>query len=649
MKRLWITVKRNCPRMRFLTLHYAYFLIVCLVSSVIFWATSTPSESVRYVDSVFLAVSAMTGAGLNTVNLSVLNTFQQLLLFFLIILGSPIWVSIGVLLVRQRAFEKEFSNVRREQYVQQCRRSRSNTDSPRSPLPEIACQSYCQDRISEHCGVESDLKRSLHAWQQLPAGTPKGKEVSRDRVSPQFENSPGKEPPLALVSPDAHVRSAGGGGWLPPTMTLGIPPVLEHPPIPCEENDPLALQCKVGRNPAFPHLTRKERRRLGGVEYHAVSLLATVVPIYFILCQLLGGLGVGAYIAGNKTTITEMNGLNAWWTGFFFAISAFNNSGLSLVDANMVPFQSSIYMLITMGLLILAGNTCYPIFLRAILSMFLHILPNNDYGRGYRQTLRFLLDYPRRCYTHLFPSRHTWWLLCAVIVLNGIDWAAFEVLNIDNPAITTIPLGPRILDGLFQALCVRTGGFDIVSIPSLQIGTQVIYVVMMYLSAYPVVITMRSTTVYEERSLGIYPEDPPPNLDRQETRRLSFVKQQLRAQLAHDIWWLALAVIIVSVVEAGSFTRDPVTSSVFNSLFETISAYGCVGITTGVPDRLYSFSGGWHSLSKLVLCAVMLRGRHRSLPVAIDKAIMLPGDGLAPEEVVYSRVDGSVGGGCEKV
>lgn len=31
-------------------------------------------------------------------------------------------------------------------------------------------------------------------------------------------------------------------------------------------------------------------------------------------------------------------------------------------------------------------------------------------------------------------------------------------------------------------------------------------------------------------------------------------------------------------------------------------------------------------MSKLVLVAVMLRGRHRGLPVALDKAVLLPGD-----------------------
>jgi Trk-type K+ transport system membrane component len=201
------------------------------------------------------------------------------------------------------------------------------------------------------------------------------------------------------------------------------------------------------------------------------------------------------------------------------------------------------------------------------------------------------------------------------------------------------------LVGLFQALCVRSGGFYVVAISSLEIGLQVLYVVMMYISVYPVVITMRNSNIYEERSLGIYADDSSGNEDQHSSSlfegrlsiwhsrgRMYFVQQQLRAQLAYDLWWIVLAIIIISIVEAGSFTRDPVTYSVFNIIFETVSAYGCVGISTGLPDQMYSFSGGWHTLSKLVLCAVMIRGRHRGLPVAIDKAILLPREDLAKAE-----------------
>lgn len=79
-------------------------------------------------------------------------------------------------------------------------------------------------------------------------------------------------------------------------------------------------------------------------------------------------------------------------------------------------------------------------------------------------------------------------------------------------------------------------------------------------------------------------------------------------------------------------------------VFELVSAYGTVGLSLGLPTvslgpvcvlpRLkvidmkanYSFSGAFRPLSKLIVCVVMLRGRHRGLPVAIDRAVMLPAE-----------------------
>lgn len=39
-----------------------------------------------------------------------------------------------------------------------------------------------------------------------------------------------------------------------------------------------------------------------------------------------------------------------------------------------------------------------------------------------------------------------------------------------------------------------------------------------------------------------------------------------------------------------------------------------------------SFCGQFNTFSKVVLCLMMVRGRHRSLPYALDRAIMLPND-----------------------
>jgi Trk-type K+ transport system membrane component len=64
----------------------------------------------------------------------------------------------------------------------------------------------------------------------------------------------------------------------------------------------------------------------------------------------------------------------------------------------------------------------------------------------------------------------------------------------------------------------------------------------------------------------------------------------------------------------------------FRLLFELVSAFGGIGISLGVPYDNYSFSGGLRPLSKIVIMVIMVRGRHRGLPVAIDRAILLPSE-----------------------
>lgn len=68
----------------------------------------------------------------------------------------------------------------------------------------------------------------------------------------------------------------------------------------------------TGRNGQFFGLSRAERDHLGGVEYRAIQLLAWIVPIYFVLWQLLGCLGLAAYVAHNKASVARENGINPW-------------------------------------------------------------------------------------------------------------------------------------------------------------------------------------------------------------------------------------------------------------------------------------------------------------------------------------------------
>ncbi|KAK7520474.1 cation transport protein-domain-containing protein [Phyllosticta citriasiana] len=704
VSRTWRIVRRKLPPLNFITIHYAYFLFTCLLSAIIFWGASTPAKSVNFTDAIFLCVSAMTLTGLNTVNLSELNTFQQFMLFFLIVIGSGIFVSSFVLLVRKRAFEAKIHKVVQAEKAKQAKsrrfslrrnssRARNGMAQDVQSLEEIRPDHAMSDgethlSVQEHLAtaneksvqVQESAKPEPQVDDYILPCTPKD-----DHISFGPDLTPTRRPRrhshrlLNMQGVGAHSSAS-----LPQQLGPLRNSVYMHHSQPVDQDDRSTVVDDkisemdekslargfsgfVGRNSQFYHLSEAERLEIGGVEYKAVKFLSIIVPLYYVLWQLLSCIGIGAYVAYNRPSTAHENGLNPWWVGAFNAVSAFNNSGMSLLDANMTAFQTAYYMLLTMGLCILAGNTCYPIFLRLIIWTIRKLLPNTAHWDDLRNTLRFLLDHPRRCYTNLFPSEHTWWLALSVITLNAIDWAAFEVLNIGNKAINDLPGAAEVIDGLFQAMAVRSGGFYVVSMTQVRVSLQILYVIMMYISVYPVVITMRNSNVYEERSLGIYADDPiysdhrdthnerslvgfvtrqlrSPKSDGGPHTKSYFLRQQLRAQLAHDLWWLVLAVFIIMIIEGSQFERDPANFSVFNVIFETVSGYGCVGISIGVPDDAYSFSGCWHKLSKLVLCAVMIRGRHRGLPVAIDKAVLLPSEAMfrAEEEDAQIRMVRSV-------
>ncbi|EKV18900.1 Potassium transporter, putative [Penicillium digitatum PHI26] len=633
------------PPLNFLTLHYLYFIATCMIASIIFYLTSTPWRSVAYVDSIFLCVSAMTGAGLNTVDLSTLNSFQQAVLFILLILGHAILISLTVLLVRKRAFEAKFKGVSNER-----ERERSSCN----PL-EVELQARGREPAQGSTGTDIPGESNGHSGKPHPktsvlAQVKSGEPSSRDE-QPWMEDD---QKTIGGTPRHHHHRVF-------PMAGIGARPDLHNHPRDAVPNVPLVVEDSVSgfkgilrgtqkymaskglvsRNSQFHDLTPAERDELGGVEYKAVSFLSVVVFLYFILFIIFGMVGVGGWLEVNDPAVTRTNGLSPFWTGAFFAVSAFVNSGMSLLDANMTALQLNAYPLLTMGFLILAGNTLFPCFLRFIIWTMRIMLPDRPRWQSWRITLDFILKHPRRVYTNLFPARHTWYLLGTIVILNGIDWASFELLSIGNKDIESLPTEYRVLDGLFQAI-----------------------VLMMYVSAYPVTLTMRNTNVYEERSLGIYAHDESPdspaNTSRSnvvmdlirhhlgrpglsETSRGYFVHQQIRSQLSHDLWWIALAIFFIAIRESDHYESQPVSFSTFNIIFEVVSAYGCVGVSLGFPGKNYSFCGAWHTVSKLILAAVALRGRHRGLPVAIDKAIMLPSESLAwaEEEDAAMRRDRS--------
>lgn len=379
----------------------------------------------------------------------------------------------------------------------------------------------------------------------------------------------------------------------------------------------------IGRNSTFVRLTDEQKEELGGVEYRAVKLLIKILVFYYLgfhiiaFCMFVGFIQVSPGYADQMRPL----GFSPVWWGFFTAQSVFNDLGFTLTPNSMVPFYESVYTLVVASFFIVIGNTGFPVFLRFIIwILFKFAKPLSLF----KESLGFLLDHPRRCFTLLFPSMATWWLFIILVVLNATDLILFIVLDLHNPYLSSIPVGFRVLDGLFQAFSTRTAGFAVIDLSQLHPAVQVSYMIMMYISVLPLAISIRRTNVYEEQSLGIYASPTEQEEEKDKETPSNFIGTHLRNQLSFDLWFIFLGLFIICIAEGNQLNENNYRFSVFSIMFEIISAYGTVGLSLGYPGINQSLSYEFSTISKLVMIAMMIRGRHRGLPYSLDRAIMLP-------------------------
>ena len=307
----------------------------------------------------------MTEAGLNTVNLSMLNTFQQFILFLLIMLGSAIWVSIAVVHVRRRAFERRFTSIVEEkrQRDRLKRRDRSNSRSRLSfgrsfnrSGPEVdgsvvrgrviksdvneggATNGHLPGpiemrelQIAENKSLAGIGARDMQESDSLdiePSYT--GPDPSQERAPLSIETGINRR--ITFASPTSPTRHRMHNKLFAMQGVGAAQNIQNHPmktPRPIYPDDLPKLDGSdaekpnrpihsllsghlIGRNSQISGLSPAERDKLGGAEYRAVTILSVVVPLYFFLWQFLGCIGLGAYVAYNRSDATKVNSENPW-------------------------------------------------------------------------------------------------------------------------------------------------------------------------------------------------------------------------------------------------------------------------------------------------------------------------------------------------
>ncbi|KAL4914428.1 cation transport protein-domain-containing protein [Aspergillus aurantiobrunneus] len=732
--------------LNFILVHYVYIISMALVTSIIIY----PGSGLKYIDALFFSAGAATQSGLNTVDFNLLYTYQQVILYFVSMLTTPIFIHTALVFIRLYWFEKRFQHVVRDARALRASRSRlrtisedkssrsvgreeagingrpivvlrndfaqppqggaprsapkspeesdsesasptSNASSPPKPEENQSQQNTTVNRDFGNLRVPAQVDPEHHIAflekQRKNKGAlriPSPREYDRGGGPEVLEEEENEESKLAKTqSGQSEPRSPRSGDQdntpnmdgphitinepeLPRTRTRNstFPRLDTRPTVreTSDDNDPsplgrsntrrptfagifrsltherdrptlpyLSWDATVGRNSNFIDLTEEQRDELGGIEYRALKTLAVVLISYYVLFHILGVVCLAPWIMETHwgNAVKEAGQGRPWWA-FFTAASAFNDVGFSITPDSMASFQTAIFPLLLLTFLIIIGNTGFPCMLRLIIWALSKIVSKES---PLWEELKFLLDHPRRCFTLLFPRNATWWLFAILVLLNGIDLIFFIILDLNDPTVTSLSTGIKIVDGLFQASCTRTAGFSVVTISELHPAVQVSYMIMMYISVFPIAISLRRTNVYEEKSLGVYENDDDDNDDNKTAP--SYIGTHLRKQLGFDLWYVCLGLFIITIVE-GDRLQDTGQYSfqIWSVLFEVVSAYGTVGLSLGYPGVNASFVSQFRVISTLVIIAMQVRGRHRGLPYSLDRAILLPSESLHQKEVL---------------
>lgn len=252
-----------------------------------------------------------------------------------------------------------------------------------------------------------------------------------------------------------------------------------------------------------------------------------------------------------------------------------DNLGFTLTPDSMISFRTAIWPMISMSFLAFAGNTLYPVCLRLIIWTMHKVTPKTS---SIQESLSYLLNHPRRCYTLLFPSRPTWILFGIIFCLNFVDTLLIIVLDLDNPEVNTLPAGQRLFAAIFQAASSRHTGTSTFNLANVNPAVQFSLVVMMYIAIFPIAMMIRASNTYEEKSLGVWQEEG--NLN--ESNGRSYIMRHVQNQLNFDLWYIFLGIFCICIAESKKIAdnSEPVRLSFSNAMFTALIRFQAFSVWT---------------------------------------------------------------------
>lgn len=277
-----------------------------------------------------------------------------------------------------------------------------------------------------------------------------------------------------------------------------------------------------------------------GLVFGVVRISLTIEAVVFVLL-------FARFATGFDHTIGE-----ATWLAAFHAVSSFNNAGFALFSDNLMSFVGDPFICLPIAAAVILGGLGFPVIMQL------------------RKHARFPLKWTMN--TRIVLAATVTLLLAGTAYITAIEW--------NNPA----TLGPlewpaKLLAGFFQSVQTRTAGFNSIDIGALDPATLVGMDALMFIGGGPAGtaggIKVTTFAVLFFILLAEIRGDGAVNV---------FGKRLSRAvhRQAITVALLSVAVVMsatIAIMLMTDFSLDRV-------LFEVVSAFGTVGLSTGITADL---------------------------------------------------------------
>lgn len=262
----------------------------------------------------------------------------------------------------------------------------------------------------------------------------------------------------------------------------------------------------------------------------------------------------------------------------FHAVSAFCNAGFAIFTTSLEQFKSNFGINIVVAGLIIAGGLSFT-----VLTNLVQFIRTSADKRLRGSQIRIV--------TLTVNSRA---VLIITAILLSTGFLGFYALE-HGRTMAEYPLGTQYLAAFFQSVTLRTAGFNTVPMGDLATATYLMMIVFMFIGG-AAGSTAGGLKVNNVAVIAAFLEST--RRKRRQTLLFDHAVSDRQTATAFSVLLFGLLSVLggtflLSLTETGTLTQH---------LFETVSAFATVGLTTGITPELSTFG-------RVVLTVIMFIGR----------------------------------------